>query len=107
MAEKGPPAPTPKAVRAKFANQTKTMEPPQKNPPKQNPSKTTPALEPRVVVVPVVPVDQSEDQVPLYHPNQPNQLPDTPKINHLIIHQINQTPHQTYQINHLPSSNST
>ena len=78
MAEKGPTAPTPKAVRVQFANQTKIKEPPQENPPKQNPSKTNPPLEPRVVVVPVVPVDQSEDQVPLYPPNQPNQLPDIP-----------------------------
>ena len=78
MAEKGLPAPTPKAVRAKCPNQTKTKEPPQKNPPAQNPSKTTHPLEPRVAVVPVVPVDQSEDQVPLYPPNQPNQLPDIP-----------------------------
>ena len=40
MAYRGLPAPMPKAVRAKIANQTKTKEPPQKNPPKQNPSKT-------------------------------------------------------------------
>ena len=53
-------------------------EPFQKNPPKQNPSKATPPLEPRVVIVPVVPVDQPEDQAPLYPPNQPNQLPDNP-----------------------------
>ena len=75
MADKGPPAPAPKAVRAKNAHQTKTKEPPQKNPPKQNLSKTTPPLELRVVVVPVVPVDQLEDQTPLYPPNQ---LPDIP-----------------------------
>ena len=31
-----------------------------------------------MAVVPVVPVDQSEDQAPLYPPNQPNQLPDIP-----------------------------
>ena len=61
MADRGPPVPTPKAVRAKFANQTKTKEPPQKNPPKQNPSKTDPPLEPRVLVVPVVPVDHPDD----------------------------------------------
>ena len=78
MAEKGSPEPTPKAIRAKNANQTKTKEPSLKNPPKQNPSKTAPPLEPRVVVVPVVPIDQSEDQGQLYPPNQPNQLPDTP-----------------------------
>ena len=65
----------PKALRAKCANQTKTKEPPQENPPKQNPSKTTPPLEPRVVIGHVVLVDQSEDQVPLYPPNQ---LPDIP-----------------------------
>ena len=69
MAEKGLPVPTPKITRAKIANQTKTNEPPQKNPPKPNPSKTTSPLEPRVVVVPVVPVNQSEDQAPLYPPN--------------------------------------
>ena len=78
MADRGLPVPTPKAIRAKIANQTKTKEPPQKNPPKQNPSKTAPPLEPRVVVVPVVPVNQSQDQDPLYLSNQPNQLPDIP-----------------------------
>ena len=78
MADRGMLVPTAKAVRAKFANQTKTKEHPQKNPPKQNPSKTDPPLEPRVVVVPVVPVDQVEYQAPLYPPNQPNQLPDIP-----------------------------
>ena len=31
-----------------------------------------------MVIVPVVPVDQPEDQDPLYPPNQPNQLPDIP-----------------------------
>ena len=77
MAEKGPPAPTPKPVR-KPATQTKVKEPSQKNLPKQNPSKATPPLEPRTVVVPVVPVDQPKDQGPLYPPNQPNQLPDNP-----------------------------
>ena len=75
MADRGLPVTTPKADRAKFANQTKTKEPPQKNPPKQNPSKTDPPLEPRMAVVPVVPVEQSEDQAPLYPPNQ---LPDIP-----------------------------
>ena len=58
--------------------QFKTKEPPQENPPKQNLSKAAPPLEPRVIVAPVVPVDQSEDQAPLYQPNQPNQLPDIP-----------------------------
>ena len=74
MAEKGPPAPTPKPVR-KPATQVKVKEPSQK---KQNPSKATPPLEPKRVVIPVVPIDQPEDQVPLYPPNQPNQLPDNP-----------------------------
>ena len=78
MADRGLPSPTPKAFRAKFANQTKTKEPPPKKPPKQNPLKTDPPLEPRVVVVPVVPVDQLEGQAPLYPPNQPNKLPDIP-----------------------------
>ena len=72
MAEKGPPAPTPKPVRAKIATQVKTKEPSQKNPPKQNPSRATPPLEPRLVIVLVVPVEQPEDQAPLYPPNQPN-----------------------------------
>ena len=76
MTDRGPPAPTPKAIRAKIANQTKTKEHPQKNPPKENPSKSAPPLQPRVVVLPVVSVDQSEDQATLYPPNQPNQLPD-------------------------------
>ena len=53
MAEKGPPAPTPKPIR-KPATQVKVKEPSQKNPPKQ---KATPPLEPRVVIVPVVPID--------------------------------------------------
>ena len=74
MAEKGPPAPTPKPVRGKPATQVKIKEPSQKNPPKQNPSKTTPPLEPGVVIVLVVPVDQPEDQAPLYPPNQPNPI---------------------------------
>ena len=78
MADRRLPVPTPKAVRSKFANQTKAKEPPQKNLPKQNPSKTDPPLEPRVVVVLVVPVYLLEDQAPLYPPNQPNQLPDIP-----------------------------
>ena len=50
MAERGPPAPTPKPVR-KSATQVKVKEPSQKNPPKQDPSKAAPPLEPRVVVV--------------------------------------------------------
>ena len=74
MAEKGLPAPTPKPTRAKPAIQTKTKEPSQKNPPKQNPSNATPLLEPRVVLVPLVPADWPEDQVLSYLPNQPNQL---------------------------------
>ena len=77
MAEKGPPEPTPKPVR-KPTTQAKAKEPSQKNLAKQNPSKASPPLEPRIVVVPVVPVDQPEDQAPLYPPNQPNQLPDNP-----------------------------
>ena len=77
MAEKGPPAPTPRPVK-KPTTQAKVKEPSQKNLPKQNPSKAGPPLEPRIVVVPLVPVDQLEDQAPLYPPNQPNQLPDNP-----------------------------
>ena len=38
----------------------------------------TPQLEPRVVIIQVVPVDPPEDQVPLNPPNPPNQLPDNP-----------------------------
>ena len=45
MAERGPPAPTPRPVR-KPASQVKAKEPSQKNPPKQNPSKATPPLIP-------------------------------------------------------------
>ena len=74
MADRGPPAPAPKAVRAKTAQQSKTREPPQKNPPKQKPAKAAPPLELKVIVV--VPVDQLEEQAPLYPPNQPYQLPD-------------------------------
>ena len=39
MAEKGPPAPTPKPVREKPATQVKMKELPHKNPPKQKPLK--------------------------------------------------------------------
>ena len=89
MAEKGPPAPTPKPVRGKPATQTKTKEPSQKNPPNQNPSKATPPLEPRVVLVPLAPADWPEDQVPLHPqinqsncliipPDQTNQPPNNP-----------------------------
>ena len=77
MAEKGPLSPTVKPIR-KPATQVKVKEPSQKNPSKQNPSTATPPLEPRVVIVLVVPVDLLEDQVPLYPPNQPNHLPDNP-----------------------------
>ena len=104
MTEIGLPAPTPKAVRAKIANQTKTKELPQRNAPKQNPSKTAPPLEPRVVVVPIVPVDQSEDQAPLYPPNQlPDIPPNQPNIQQInqTLQQIPQTLHQIYPINHL------
>ena len=73
MVEKGPPVPTPKPVR-KPPTQAKAKEPSQKNLSKQNPSKAAPPLEPRIVVVPVLPVVQLEDQAPLYPcpPNQPN-----------------------------------
>ena len=74
MAEKGPPAPTPTPIR-KAATQVKVKKPSQKNPTKQ---KATHPLESRIVVVPVVPIDQPEDEVPLYPPNQPNQLPNNP-----------------------------
>ena len=75
MPEKGPPAPTPKPV-IKPGTQAKAKKPSQKNLPILNPSKAAPPLEPRIVVVPVVPVDQPKDQAPLFTPNQPNQLPD-------------------------------
>ena len=77
MAEKGPPTPTPKTIR-KPATQVKVKEPSQKNPSKQNPSKATPPLEPKRVLIPVVPIEQPKDQVPFYSPNQPNQLSDNP-----------------------------
>ena len=77
MAEKGQPAPTPKPVR-KPATQAKAKEPSSEKLTKQNPSKAAPPLEPRIVVVPVVPIDQPEDQTPINPPNQPNQLPDNP-----------------------------
>ena len=64
MAERGPPAPTLKPVR-KPATQVKAKKPSQKHPPKQNPSKAAPPLEPRGVVVPVVSIDQPENQVTL------------------------------------------
>ena len=73
MAEKGLPAPTPKPVRAKTPAQTKA-----KALPKQNTSKTSIPLEPRVVIQPVIPIDQQEDQDTLHPPNQPNQLPNIP-----------------------------
>ena len=43
MAERGPPAPTPRPVR-KPATQVKAKEPSQKNPPKQNPLKGCPSI---------------------------------------------------------------
>ena len=49
-----------------------------KNPEKQNPTKATTPLDPRVVLLPLGPADQPEDQVLLNPPNQPNQLPDNP-----------------------------
>ena len=33
-------------------------------------------MEPRVVIQPVIPIDQQEDQDKLHSPNQPNQLPN-------------------------------
>ena len=70
MAEKGPPAPTPKPVRAKNLAQTKA-----KALPKPSTSKTNIPLQPKVVIQPI---DQQEDQDALCPPNQPNQLPDIP-----------------------------
>ena len=66
MVEKGPPAPTPKPVRAKIPAQTKV-----KATPKPSTSKTNIPLEPKVVIWPV---DQQEDHDTLYPPNQLNQL---------------------------------
>ena len=77
MTEKGLPAPTPKPVR-KPATQVKVKEPSQKKPSKQNLSKATPPLEPKRVVIPVVPIDQPKDQGPLYPPKLYDQLPDNP-----------------------------
>ena len=74
MAEKGPPAPTPKPVRAKTPAPTKT-----KALPKPNTTRTNIPLEPKVVIRPVdQPVDQLEDQDAPHPPNQPNNLPDIP-----------------------------
>ena len=73
MAEKGLPAPTPKPVRAKTPAQMKI-----KALPKQNTSKTSIPLEPRVVIQPLIPIDQQEDQDTLHPLNQPNQLPYLP-----------------------------
>ena len=66
MVEKGPPAPTPKPVRAKIPAQTKV-----KATPKPSTSKTNIPLEPKVVIWPV---DQQEDHDTHYPPNQLNQL---------------------------------
>ena len=44
MAEKRPPAITPKPVRAKIATQVKTKEPSQKNQPKTKPLKDYPSI---------------------------------------------------------------
>ena len=78
MAEKGPPAPTPKPVRAKTSAQRKARALP-----KPSTSKTSIPLEPRVVIQPI---DQWEDQDTLYPPNQPNQLPDIPpaQLEHIL-----------------------
>ena len=74
MAEKGPPAPTPKPVRAKIPAPAKT-----KALPKPNTTRTNIPLEPKVVIRPVdQPADQPEDQNNLHPPNQPNNLPDIP-----------------------------
>ena len=70
MAEKGPPAPTPKPVRAKLPAQTKA-----KAMPKPTTSKTNILLEPKVVIRPV---DHQEGQNTLYPPNQLAHLPDIP-----------------------------
>ena len=70
MAEKGPPAPTPKLVKAKTPAQAKA-----KALPKPSTSKTSISLEPRVVMQPI---DQQEDQNTLYPPAQLNQLPNIP-----------------------------
>ena len=64
MADRGPPAPAPKASRAKTAHQTKTREPPHKNTPKQNPEKTAPPLELKVVVVPYRTVGRTSPSLP-------------------------------------------
>ena len=61
MAEKGPPAPTPKPVRAKIPAQTKARATP-----KPTTAKSNIPLEPKVVIQPV---DHQEDQDTLYPPN--------------------------------------
>ena len=66
MAEKGPPAPTPKPGKMKIPV------------PKQITTKTNILLEPRIIR----PIDQQEGQNALYPPNQPAHLPDIPAAQH-------------------------
>ena len=63
MAEKGPPAPTPKPVKTKIPV------------PKQTTSKTNIPLEPKIIIRPI---DYQEGQNALYLPNQPAHLPGIP-----------------------------
>ena len=82
MAERELPAPkippTPKAARAKIADQTRATEPSQKTP-KQNPSRQVQPLEPWVVEVTV---EEAQGQAPLNPQGPPphitNSLPNLP-----------------------------
>ena len=74
MAEKRPPAPTPKPVRANIPAQTKA-----KVTPKSTTSKTNIPLESKVVIRPV---DHQEGQNALYPPNQTAHLPYIPTAPH-------------------------
>ena len=67
MAEKGPPAPTPKPGKTKIPVA------------KEITTKTHIPLEPRIIIRPI---DQQEGQNALYPPNQPAYLPDIPAAQH-------------------------
>ena len=67
IAEKGPPAPTPKPGKTKIPVA------------KQITTKTNIPLEPRIIIRPI---DQQEGQNVLYPPNQPAHLPHIPAAQH-------------------------
>ena len=78
MADKGPSVPTPKATRAKITNQTKTKKPFQKNSPKQKSLKKCPSIGTKSSSGTCCTCRSIRRSSPLYPPNHPNQLPDTP-----------------------------